>query len=940
LDGISKNEESKMKHSTHHLFLLHLLCLSRTIVPTMVVPGNALQAPHGFNAKISAKAFDPVSGSFFVGLTGKNTGKYALSCADRPNKTPSIFKPFAPAAIENKSIELLTLSYKKNTQSVAAFVTAAEKLSTSTTITALLTNGTQSVTTPELNDASGTQTTQGIIALAASPEAIFAAVRPHNGNFGDEQSGIAMIDINRATKNTLTLITKNTPNGTAGNKAYPLSAQSPLFTGNTHPVTFTRTQQNNVTLYYDEPLKTLYCGASITTANECSAIGKAVVRALLTPCGLDGKEIVANSAIDGANNIIVAKKAAANLSIHHLSILHASTGPSYLVVNGGIGTATAPSHALWALPLVDNPGNTQHGSLAHKNGSLINGKFVEPATRPHHLMNEKESAALIGNGTLPTDPTTPISDIVVVGDTVYVSFAVPFDKQNDTGIFYSQALYDAQGKIACWTPWTKRAVPKENDGRVHCFSVDPVTGTMWIVDGATESIVSITSWTNGTDKNGLTSQLSAALSNGCYAALDLDQATRGFIGATNHRYALFGGFNKVVFTRISEALYKNNIGSPQTIITDFTNKKNLLITSLPQKAGRVTSVEYSKREAPDKNFFFAGTENGLFVFSHQTGEGFTSNDLKTFDTPPFTNGIWHKADAITGTIIDMKCAGNALYIISSEMDILTPFKTMLYTIPFSTILNNEPVSHTNMHTLCAPSNIHAIAQSNKGFFSNVTSFSGIGIISTGTEDAQNDNSADKREQLVLATSNGLFKTNANQQDEVVIIFSGSADAHNEDHAHWSVIPGTEKTFIGIATIDAPVQHTVWPFSFEDDKKLKTYNKSCIHQISGSEDPLCGADQATIGTCNQPFKNNTVLLNQHFDPISFFWTDGARRFFIFNQRAVPSSKKIGIFDSNTATEPFIISNSTVDHLKNFFWIKAIGTSGLILAGTDQGVIELG
>ena len=75
---------------------------------------------------------------------------------------------------------------------------------------------------------------------------------------------------------------------------------------------------------------------------------------------------------------------------------------------------------------------------------------------------------------------------------------------DDNGIFYCQALFEQTGKIARWTPWTKRAFPYNAFCNASCinngiafFAVDAVTGKVWAVDGETRKVVRVTAWDKG-----------------------------------------------------------------------------------------------------------------------------------------------------------------------------------------------------------------------------------------------------------------------------------------------------------------------------------------------------------------------------------------------------------------------------------------------------------
>ena len=102
--------------------------------------------------------------------------------------------------------------------------------------------------------------------------------------------------------------------------------------------------------------------------------------------------------------------------------MHASTGPSYLIVNGGDSTTGDTNNTIFALPLVDlgDPTNALQGTLADDTSALVNFKFVTPAINPAQMPLASDAAAQVGGGPLGLPPSQQISDIDVVGDTVFI----------------------------------------------------------------------------------------------------------------------------------------------------------------------------------------------------------------------------------------------------------------------------------------------------------------------------------------------------------------------------------------------------------------------------------------------------------------------------------------------------------------------------------------
>src|SRR6185369_1455785 len=117
--------------------------------------------------------------------------------------------------------------------------------------------------------------------------------------------------------------------------------------------------------------------------------------------------------------------------------------------------------------------------------------------------------------------------------------------------------------------------------------------------------------------------------------------------------------------------------------TDFSLAQNSLLKTLPANAGSVTSLEYSRRTFLEgsSNYFFAGTDKGLYVFS-VAGNGFNVNTLSTLDQAPFSTGSWEAVTQIAGSVVTITTSGKSLYVLTFESTAQAPLKNKLYCIPF------------------------------------------------------------------------------------------------------------------------------------------------------------------------------------------------------------------------------------------------------------------
>ncbi|HXW86407.1 MAG TPA: hypothetical protein VEK38_03645, partial [Candidatus Bathyarchaeia archaeon] len=583
---------------------------------------------------------------------------------------------------------------------------------------------------------------------------------------------------------------------------------------------------------------------------------------------------------------------------------------------------------------------------------------------PADLFNVDNVQAIIGNGPFPLqEDADPINQMTVIGDTVYVA---PGGSTN-AGVFFSQALFGSDGKIVRWTPWSLRATPQTafaqissgqvTTGSVAFFAVDTTTGNLFMVDNETQTFAGVSSWitpqttqtlnpiTNEITQTlspDLVSQVSNVLVNGCYCVLDLNSSTRG-LQNTNQSYALFGGSDIVIFTVTGTT---PQAGPPAVVTEDFTLPANFLATQLPQ-SGPVYLLAYTQQPTQnlddenlgDINYFFAATQNGLFAFAGPNGQGFDAAVLSTLNMPPFSTGSWQKISSLPGIPVDIQCNGTNLYILMA--------KPQYNQATVYTIYNIDLEAKTNLSLLFAPENVqYIIAQTGVGIFENVSTFFGMQLIATGQESMITTNQANyERAQMVLATNQGFFVSQANQDPALSLTHAlGITTAADQTAAAWTLIATPSPVaYSDVFSIATPVQHTVWTASIDDLYNFKTYDRSSIHQISGNGNATGSAALFTTFQ-PEPFNSNNPSVAT-LDPIINFWTDGARRFFTINQFTSPYFKtQIAVFPYNslalgiTAFSP--LQNPTLDEIARFFFAQTVGPTGLVCVGTDSGIVALG
>lgn len=917
--------------------------------------GTAAAPTTTFATQVLCNAYHQPSKTWFVGMEDGNTTYEIAKVGSSGNFSAVALN----AATDDNCIRHLGLSH--NTASVhnplVIFTATADTTIEPTTLFSLVSGDTTALQVVDsngddasINDFSGTTATDSIRALATGNSYAFAAVKD-NGTadpttFGnDNNDGIALMTIDHDTKK---LTVTNATDAAVGNKALNTIAATLNITE--PPATL----DGDVTLHWSERLQRLYVGMQATTENIDNHLcyGLLIYRVAANNI-LTAVPPITTPAINTAtiNTKIIAAESggagAASIALLKLDTMYTSTGLDYLIVNGGNAAADSVKNLVYALPLVYTAADTDNnnGSLADidfaVNAPVIGTGFDTKAADLSDVYSNVTAThpqAAVGGGALPiaNAPTAGVSDMKVIGDTVYCAvYSAAVNATNAPGIYYSQAIFDNTGAIARWTDWAKAAPfaigNSTTDGASGHFAVDATTGNIIGTDNTTNTIINRTDWTaSGTATTSLVATLNSNLSGGCFSVFDLNQSTRNF-GTVNdafNRYALFGGRGKVVFTKISlgrSAAYL----APQTMITDFSDIDNIKETTLPNDTAPVTVLGYSKwADDGNKGFFFAGTRNGLYVFAATGGAGFDPDNFANLDEAPFTTFSWQKLTDIAGEPRAIKCVGQNVYILTRDTTKLTTLTTTA-TSPSDKLYGiaaKQDIDDFVVLTLATSGDTAPL--------DNATLFHDFEIVTAGIT-----NSVTDEEQIILSTNDGLYLSRET---------SGIQGATTEAEADWLLIadPATDTKIYDHLT--APT-HTRVPQIVWASEWLDNSNGDGVWTFSGLRQ--IGASVASTPTIadvpDATFNSDSSTVFTRLSPIKKFWSDGARRFYIgVSTSSDGTTNELFTLPFNVGSSYWnvsgerIISNDAIAQSHNVFhWVQAIGATGNIMAGTDKGVISL-
>ncbi|MGB8367159.1 MAG: hypothetical protein WCD44_02265 [Candidatus Babeliales bacterium] len=508
----------------------------------------------------------------------------------------------------------------------------------------------------QIPDATGA-TTSGIINLAADESQVFAAVKPHNGEFGDNNSGITLImhgffDIEEEgqTKTVRKFIIIDAPTGqrTEHPRAVRLDKTSSVVAIEND----LSVMENVVSMHWDKFLKRLFIAVQVQAGNNINDGARAIVTGHLSGDKLLLTPIASSAVFEGENNKIVgARGSNAPVSIHKINTLFTSTALHYLIVLGGNGTPNQTNQTVFALPLVNSDNEDDIGTIASKNAQpedkfsigdverLINRQLTKPASQPDEMVTAIDPAAQVGGGPLEEN----IQDIFIRADTIFAMVSTP-EEEKKAGIYYSQALFNANGTIKGWTNW-ERAAGTTN----HVFGavLDPFNANFTFMTGENNNNVTIvkqTLWSNG-NENGLL-ELTKILNSTYPKNIGGIQNFLNFVpetpGLANISLLVSTGLNKVSLIETGQRMGEIIIpraGNEFDTTVEFENgtiTQNIMNTAVVtisggvlDNIGAVTTAEIARNgENGNQGWLFVGGINGLAVLSDDTGNGWNPNNAE------------------------------------------------------------------------------------------------------------------------------------------------------------------------------------------------------------------------------------------------------------------------------------------------------------------------
>ena len=643
-----------------------VICIPFTMYAAEIIPGDAVGKTFSF--PILENVFHERLSSLYVGAASAiNNNNYSIAFA---NNTTNKFIPMTPS--------LITLNNEANQknplngaaiQHLALFdrypIAVIQGNDTSVYMINDFLNFSV-ISATDFHDATGTQmghivgiTTDnnGFFEAENGANAIFTALSPVSETFGAPGSGIAfatiqnrIIDKGKKTEKSLPFISVGNANNPAlgTNQAAPLDVTSNALTIGAD---LSAIHNNIVDLHWDEMLGRLYLALQITTSAGVGNGGKAVASARVRGGLVTLESIVSNSAITNDSIIAAQIDAGADISIHKVRTMHTRTRLHYLIVVGGIGKDSATKNLVFALPLV----STQHlsnisGLLAKQDSDPVDIFFGNlpsrfgsrtlpvPATAVGDLPTMHDPAAMIGAGQAPGD----IRSLTVVGDAVFITI-MSSTTHEQPGIFHSQAIFDAKGKIKRWTPWRRAAGTAQ--GSIGC-ALDAFTGNVWYINQHDDSSSTVfrTQWQLNTPLATLVNSWFKSVQGGVQGLIDFPKESPGLTQEVGLRTSLLiaSGNHTCLMIQTGADNESNQFGPITDFNATFVSNDGTLkdfipgVYSLALRGGSLDTIGsiVSATIATDgtQSWLVVGGSHGVAVLADNDGSGALSGFVDGFSS--------------------------------------------------------------------------------------------------------------------------------------------------------------------------------------------------------------------------------------------------------------------------------------------------------------------
>lgn len=430
-----------------------------------------------------------------------------------------------------------------------------------------------------------------------------------------------------------------------GNKAYTLAACVPPYVS--------ILPHETIDLVWDDNFQRLYIPLHIKTNDTTDSNQGACAVLIGTICDdqLSLSPLIALEVFDENHDSVIGGAGAnKTVSISKIRMMYTSTGLPYLVAVGNEGNADGMMSKVAAFPLTNMSDtkhgkelliNPDHGVIACKNeipeARFLNGRygrfrgriFKKPARTKDDFYSMDDRSVRVGSyGVLPT----AITELVVIHDCVFA--CVDQGNGQQAGVFYSQALFEPNGRIASWTSWKRVA---HSSASIIDLNVELTKNNLIFFESNPPKIRACTWQTELNVKNNECKTVADSVrkefpqgSGGAQGLFDFDQKTPGLLGPISSSLMVATGNKKVLLVQTGvdndQGIFMPNDDFKQCTLLDGSlhafNKDASVISitgGILDKLGPITCAEIVHDDT--QAWLLVGGVGGVAVLSDEQGKG-------------------------------------------------------------------------------------------------------------------------------------------------------------------------------------------------------------------------------------------------------------------------------------------------------------------------------
>lgn len=387
------------------------------------------------------------------------------------------------------------------------------------------------------------------------------------------------------------------------------------------------------------------------------------------------------------------------LATDMIKTLHTTTGRDYLITVGRFSDGEQIRREVYALPLQGTSADPD-GKHPERIGTLSKSDFSGAPTQLAQMPQREQPSVLVGGATGSFDETVNVTDLFVIGDSVYICLAgrpgMGVEGSNEVGIFQSTALFDTTGVITGWTPFIRVMGSLE---RVFGAGLDNRTGqylfltetndtttnkpffdpTMPNVFANNISTVRLSSWGKTDSVNNLGIILENLFSldrGGVHQLREFNEKTPGFRMGEFLSVMVATGLGRIALIQSGKAVGGANLFVPETKFSINDPNKNVFVFNdqALQALGPICTADFARSAEENEGWLFVGGYNGVAVLRQANGSGFDSDaglEALTSDGFPGNGYSFLKlqpsfAESHFDHVRKVACLNRVLYVLTED----------------------------------------------------------------------------------------------------------------------------------------------------------------------------------------------------------------------------------------------------------------------------------